>query len=96
MKPEYIGVGNFDEDHYVYALCNCPVTEGWAIKFNKILDGKPHRYSCVCENCGTEVGVFAKSYGPEYYTEVKNDHNTGAPDNTGDNDPDNTSLEVES
>ena len=72
MKPEYIGVGNFDEDHYVYAVCKCPVTEGWAIKFNKILDGKPHRYSCVCEECGTEVGVFAKSYGPEYYSKTFN------------------------
>lgn len=95
MKPEYIGVGNFDEDRYVYALCDCPVTEGWAIKFNKILDGKPHRYSCVCENCGTEVGVYAKSYGKEILT-VKHDLDTGTPDNTGNNDPDGSAVEVES
>lgn len=31
-----------------------------------------------------------------YSKEVKNDHDTGALDNTGDNDPDNTSLEMES
>ena len=30
------------------------------------------------------------------YTEENHDNNTGAPDNTGNNDPDNTSLEVES
>ena len=65
MKPEYIGIGNFDENNYVYAYCKCPLSFDYAIKWPRIKDGKPHRYTCICENCGTEVGVISKSYGPE-------------------------------
>lgn len=61
MKPEYIGPGNFDENNYVYAFCKCPLSVAWAIKWPRIKDGKSHRYSCVCEDCGTEVGVWSKS-----------------------------------
>lgn len=69
MKPEYIGIGNFDEDNYVYAHCKCPLPADYAIKWPRIKDGKPHRYTCVCEDCGTEVGVISKSYGPEVLKE---------------------------
>lgn len=65
MKPEYIGIGNYDENNYVYAYCKCPLSVAYAIKWPRIKDGKPHRYTCICENCGTEVGVVSKSYGPE-------------------------------
>lgn len=65
MKPEYIGIGNFDENNYVYAYCKCPLSADYAIKWPRIKDGKPHRYTCTCENCGTVVGVISKSYGPE-------------------------------
>lgn len=69
MKPEYVGVGNFDEDNYVYAFCNCPLSVDYAIKWPRIKDGKVHSYTCTCEDCGTEVGVISKSYGPEVYEE---------------------------
>ena len=69
MKPEYIGIGNFDEDNYVYAHCKCPLPADYAIKWPRIKDGKPHRYTCVCEDCGTEVWVISKSYGPEVLKE---------------------------
>lgn len=57
MRPEYIGVGNFDTDNYVYAFCKCPLPTGYAIKWPRIKDGKFHRCSCTCEDCGTEVEV---------------------------------------
>jgi hypothetical protein len=69
MKPEYIGVGNFDEENYVYAYCRCPVSLNYAIKWPRIKDGKVHIYNCVCEDCGTEVGVISKSFGPELLAE---------------------------
>lgn len=65
MKPEYIGLGNFDEDNYVYVYCKCPLPADWAIKWPRIKDGKPHSYICTCEDCGTTVSVISKSYGPE-------------------------------
>lgn len=73
MKPEYIGIGNFDTDNYVYAYCKCPLPADYAIKWPRIKDGKPHRYSCICEDCGAEVGVISKSYGPEIYKEKEED-----------------------
>ena len=57
-KPEYIGVGNFDEENYVYAYCKCPLSTDYAIKWPRIKDGKPHVYTCICENCGTPVGIM--------------------------------------
>lgn len=69
MKPEYIGIGNFDENNYVYGRCRCPLPAGYAIKWPRIKDGKPHEYRCICEECGTEVGVWSKSYGPEILEE---------------------------
>lgn len=69
MKPEYIGLGNFDENNYVYGHCQCPVSLEYAIKWPRIKDGKPHEYRCICEDCGTEVGVWSKSYGPEILEE---------------------------
>lgn len=74
MKPEYIGIGNFDEDNYVYAYCNCPLPADYAIKWPRIKDGKVHSYTCTCEDCGTEVGVVSKSYGPEVYEEKSEDY----------------------
>lgn len=59
MKPEYIGYGNFDEEHYVYGFCKCPLPVDYALKWEKILDGKTHTYSCICEDCGTEVNCIA-------------------------------------
>ena len=61
MKPEYIGNGNFDTKNYVYAYCKCPLSMDYAIKFPRIKDGKQHIYACVCEDCGTEVGIVAIS-----------------------------------
>lgn len=58
MVPEYIGAGNFDTNNYVYARCKCPLTTDYAIKWPRIKDGKPHKYKCTCEYCGTEVEVF--------------------------------------
>jgi len=69
MKPEYIGVGNFDEENYVYAYCRCCLSLDYAIKWPRIKDGKVHNYNCVCEDCGTAVGVISKSYGPELLAE---------------------------
>lgn len=69
MKPEYIGIGNFDTDNYVYSYCNCKLSSDYAIKWPLIKDGKPHRYACICEDCGAEIVVFSKSYGPEVYKE---------------------------
>jgi hypothetical protein len=69
MKPEYIGIGNFNTDNYVYAHCKCPLTTDYAIKWPRIKDGKVHIYNCVCEDCGTEVGVISKSFGPELLAE---------------------------
>lgn len=57
MKPEYIGYGNFDEEQYVYAYCQCPVSFNYALKWKRILDGKIHTYTCICEDCGTKVSV---------------------------------------
>ena len=73
MKPEYIGVGNFDTDNYVYAHCRCPLPGDYAIKWPIIKDGKPHRYSCICEDCGAEIGVLHKSYGPELLDRLKSE-----------------------
>lgn len=67
MKPEYIGVGNFDEDNYVYAYCNCPLPVDYAIKWPRIKDGKVHSYICTCEDCGTEVGVVSRGRGHKAY-----------------------------
>lgn len=58
MKPEYIGYGNFDLKHYVYAVCMCPTSTAYAIKFNRIQDGEIHSYQCVCENCKTKIKVI--------------------------------------
>lgn len=69
MKPEYIGVGNFDEDNYVYAYCKCPFSVDYAIKWHRIKDGKVHVYTCTCEDCKTEVSVISKNYGPELLAE---------------------------
>lgn len=71
MTPEYV-MDNYDDEKYAYALCKCPLPLGYAIKFPKILDGKVHRYSCVCEDCRTKVTVVSKSYGPEK-SEVNNE-----------------------
>lgn len=71
MKPEYIGVGNFDEENYVYAYCSCPISLDYAIKWPRIKDGKVHIYNCVCEDCGTEVGVISKSFSPELLAEME-------------------------
>ena len=60
MKPEYIGVGKFDEDNYVYGYCRCSLPLDHAIKWVRIKDGKPHRYNCICEDCGTKVEVIVK------------------------------------
>ena len=60
MKPEYV-MNDYDDKKYAYALCKCPLPLSYAIKFHKILDGKGHKYSCVCEDCGTEVSVISKS-----------------------------------
>lgn len=73
MKPEYIGIGNFDENNYAYAYCKCSLSMDYAIKWPLIKDGKPHRYHCTCENCGTEVGVFRKTYGPELLDRVESE-----------------------
>lgn len=73
MKPEYIGIGNFDTMNYVYAYCKCPLPTDYAIKWPLIKDGKPHSYTCICEDCGTEVGVYSKSFGPEVYKEKSED-----------------------
>ena len=73
MKPEYIGLGNFDTFNYVYAYCNCRLPVDYAIKWPLIKDGKPHSYICTCEDCGTTVSVIAKSYGPEVYKEMEED-----------------------
>lgn len=40
MKPEHIGIGNFDEVNYVYAYCKCPLPVDYAIKWPLIKDGK--------------------------------------------------------
>ncbi len=69
MKPEYIGVGNFDTDNFVYSFCNCHLSTDYAIKWPLIKDGKPHRYTCICEDCGAEIMVISKSYAPEVYKE---------------------------
>ena len=68
MKPVHIGYGNFDESKYVYGYCKCPLPTDWVITFNKILDGKPHFYSCICEDCGTKVSIFTDFVDelPEY------------------------------
>lgn len=58
MKPEYIGGRNFDTNNYAYAYCKCPLPYDYAIKWPLIKDGKEHKYSCICEDCGTEVGVI--------------------------------------
>lgn len=71
MKPEYIGIGNFDTMNYVYAYCKCPLPVDYAIKWPLIKDGKPHSYTCTCENCGTTVSTIAKSFGPEVYKEME-------------------------
>jgi len=71
MKPEYVGIGNFDEDNYVYAYCKCPLPVDYAIKWPLIKDGKPHSYTCTCEDCGATVSVITKSYGPEVYKEME-------------------------
>lgn len=71
MKPEYIGFGNFDTINYVYAYCKCPLPVDYAIKWPLIKDGKPHVYTCKCNNCGATVSVMAKSYGPEVYKEME-------------------------
>ena len=71
MKPEYIGIGNFDTYNYVYTYCNCRLPVDYAIKWPLIKDGKPHSYTCTCEDCGTTVSVIAKSYGPEVYKEME-------------------------
>lgn len=63
MKPEYIGNGNFDTDNYVYAHCKCPLTTEYAIKWPRITDGKPHKYSCTCEDCGTKVEIISFNKG---------------------------------
>ena len=62
MKPEHIGLGNFDENNYVYAYCKCPLPADYTIKWPRIKDGKPHRYSCVCEDCGTEVNFISRRW----------------------------------
>ena len=69
MKPEYVGIGNFDEENYVYAYCRCPLPVDYAIKWLRIKDGKPHNYTCICEDCGIRVGIISKSYGPELLVE---------------------------
>lgn len=74
MKPEYIGIGNFDTMNYVYAYCNCSLPTDYAIKWPLIKDGKPHSYTCTCEDCGTTVSVMAKSYDPEVYKEIYKDN----------------------
>lgn len=61
MKPEYIGIGFFDTDNYAYAYCKCPLPMDYAIKWPLIKDGKLHRYSCICEDCKTEIGIITKS-----------------------------------
>ena len=62
-------LSNFDEDNYVYAYCKCPLPSDYAIKWPRIKDGKEHRYSCICEDCGTEVAVVSKSHDPEVFPE---------------------------
>ncbi len=73
MKPEYIGFGNFDTINYAYAYCNCPLSVDYAIKWSLIKDGKPHSYTCTCEDCGKSVSVIAKSCRPEVYKEIQPD-----------------------
>lgn len=62
MKPEYIGIENIDEDNYVYGYCQCPLPRVYAIKWPRIKDGKPHWYTCTCEDCGTGVMVFSRGF----------------------------------
>lgn len=59
MKPEYIGIGNFNTNDYVYAYCKCSISMNYAIKWPRIKDGKRHRYTCTCENCGTKVEIIS-------------------------------------
>ena len=61
MKPEYIK-DDYDDEKYAYAFCRCPLPITYALKFPKILDGKVHEYSGVCEDCGTKVTIVSKSF----------------------------------
>ena len=49
-EPELV-YNNIDEEHYVYALCRCPLPLGYAIAIPRI-EGKI-AYAFKCKKCGT-------------------------------------------
>lgn len=79
-EPEYIKT--IDEDNYVYAFCKCMLPLSYAIKWDRIKDGKPHVYKARCRYCNEVVSVVSKTFGREILDtldkysdegEVKND-----------------------
>jgi hypothetical protein len=78
MKPEYIGVGNFDEDNYVYAFCKCPLPVDYAINYGPevyeekskdcikgtwILTQRGEYIDINCSECGyTRMKEYAYNY----------------------------------
>lgn len=59
--PELIGIGKFDENKYIYAVCRCPLPYGYAIKipWNDLTEHEKETGACHvhCDNCGTDSTI---------------------------------------
>ena len=62
MREEKEPVEDLNRDYkrYIYGYCLCPFPPTYSIRWERINDGKPHIYNCVCKKCNTEILITTK------------------------------------